>query len=126
MGVPVVTLPGRRFCSRHSHTSTPTAIAPVNATSSQRPICVSAVSSPSETPKFCTQVKLNTGNPALGSVRFTVDGKAAKSVTVSGGVAKFSYPAKLGRHTVRGVYLPRSATTVVGSTSNAVVVTITR
>jgi 5'-nucleotidase len=107
-------------------TSAAVVVTVVNATSTTSLRANRTTQAAGKSVTFTATVKLNTGNRAVGSVRFTVDGRVARTVTVTGGVAKFSYLAKVGRHTVRGVYLPRSVVTVTGSTSNAVVVTVTR
>jgi len=77
---------------------------------------------------FSATVGLVTKQLPVGSVRFVVDGTTAKTVTVSGGVAKYTLPGttKVGKHTVKATFVPKSSTTVGGSSSSAVTVTITK
>jgi len=72
-------------------------------------------------------VSLDTKAQPVGSVRFVVDGKTAKTVAVSKNVATFSWTGTtVGKHTVKAQFVPKATATVGGSTSSAVTVTVTR
>ena len=77
---------------------------------------------------FSATVGLVTKQLPVGSVRFVVDGKTAKTVAVSGSVAKYTLPGTttVGKHTVKATFVPKSTTTVGGSSSSAVTVTVTK
>jgi regulation of enolase protein 1 (concanavalin A-like superfamily) len=76
---------------------------------------------------FATTISLNTKQSPAGSVKFVVDGKTAKTVKVSGSSATYTLPGttKAGKHTIKAVFVPTSASTVTGSSSSTVTVTIT-